>query len=232
MKWTEQLSEQGYDMINGVIRSQRLGQLWVQRGHEEPQLYYQELEHAFTAAVELKAQSDSALDLNSSRSAEYGFNIGLTLLEGLMEAIGLSRLSLSSKLGTGKKLSIRYENAECQSFPLGEVDAYLSHADFRHPNPVLLRMLNRNDLLLITGVITAKNIRVEMETEALVKSEVVTKLNKAASGKLEFKKGRDRKVRMSSTGKDAFPVAVQAHRLQFARGQFRGLKLVTDADLF
>lgn len=232
MKWTDHLKEQGYDMINGPIRSHQLRQIWLKDWNSEPQLYYQDIDHAFTSPSPLSIKKDPTLDLNSTQSDDYGFNIGITFLDSILESLGLGALKLSSVFDGGKKLSIKYENAESQAIPIGEMTAYLSSADFKHPNPVLLRKLNRNDLMVITGIVLANQIQIELESDTKIKAEVITKLNKMASGNIEFTKAKDNKLKMSSSGKTIFPVAVQAHRLQYAKGVFHGLKLVTDGDVF
>ena len=72
----------------------------------------------------------------------------------------------------------------------------------------------------------------ELESNIKVKPEMMTKLNKMASGHLQFTNAKENKIKMTSAGKTIFPVAVQAHRIQFSKGVFRGLKLVTDRDMF
>lgn len=232
MKWTDHLREQGYDLINGPIRSHQLRQLWIKDWNSEPQLYYQDLDHAFTSAIPLSIRKDPTLELNSTKEDEYGFNIGITFLDQILESIGLGSLKLSMLFNTGKKVSIKYEHAESQSIPIGEINNYLSTADFKHPNPVLLRNMNQNDVLVITGIVTAAQIQIQMETSVKLKPEIMTKLNKMASGNLQFTKANENKIKMTSAGKMVFPVAVQAHRIQFSKGIFRGLKLVTDGDMF
>lgn len=232
MKWTNHLREQGYDLINGPIRSHQLRQIWLKNWNSEPQLYYQDIEHAFTSTTTLSVKTDPTLDLNSTQEDEYGFKIGLTFLDTLLESIGLGSLKLGSVLEHGKKISIKYENAESQSIPVGEIDNYFTTADFKHPNPVLLRNLNRNDLLIITGIVSAAQIQIEMESTVKVKPEIMTKLNKMASGNIEFTKAKENKIKMRSIGKTIFPVAVQAHRIHYSKGVFHGLKLITDGEVF
>lgn len=232
MKWTDHLKEQGYDLINGPIRSHQLRQLWIKDWNSEPQLYYQDIDHAFTSSVSLSIKQDPTLSLHSTRDDEYAFNIGITFLDQILESIGLGSLKLSMIFNTGKKISIKYEHAESQSIPVGEIANYLSLADFKHPNPVLLRNANRNDVIVITGIVSASQIQMELESNIKVKPEMMTKLNKMASGHLQFTNAKENKIKMTSAGKTIFPVAVQAHRIQFSKGVFRGLKLVTDRDMF
>lgn len=232
MKWTDHLCEQGYDLINGPIRSHQIRQIWLKNWNSEPQLYYQDIDHAFNSIVPLSIKKDPTLELNTTSDDEYGFNIGITFLDQILESIGLGSLKLSAVFNSGKKISIKYENAESQSIPIGEITNYLTTADFKHPNPVLLRNLNRNDLLVITGIITASQIQIEMETDVKIKPEIITKLNKMASGNIEFTRSKENKIKMSSSGKSIFPVAVQAHRIDYSKGIFRGLQLITDGDVF
>jgi hypothetical protein len=112
--------------------------------------------------------------------------------------------------------------------PLGEITDYLSRADFKHPNPVLLKNANRNNILVITGAIMAQNLIVEIETDFNIDSNLVATLNQAADGKLEFTANSQQKLKMVSSGSSFFPIAVQANRIDFDKGVFKGLTLVTD----
>jgi hypothetical protein len=111
---------------------------------------------------------------------------------------------------------------------LGDITNYLSSADFKHPNPVLLKNANRNNILIITGAVMAQNLVVEIETDFNLDASLVATLNQAADGKLEFSSNSQQKLKMISSGSTFFPIAAKASRIDYDRGVFKGLTLVTD----
>jgi hypothetical protein len=171
--------------------------------------------------------------VTSTETDTYGFNLGLTVLDEILKSIGVGQFDLSASIKTGKKVSISYDQSVTKIIPTGELTNYLSQADFTHPNPILLRNANKDNLLVITGVVLAKNLEVEIETDVNVDSDLVARLNKVANGKLGFTRKSDQELKMEASGKVSFPVAVKAHRIDFDNGLFNGLTLVSDRrDLF
>ncbi|MFP4289327.1 MAG: hypothetical protein ACLFQS_08710 [Bacteroidales bacterium] len=228
MKLTAYLREQGYDLIEGPVRNHKTMQLWIKKPFNEIQLYYMNIDHAFESEVKFNEVTDPALSINSSKKDDYAFNIGITYLEEILKSIGLGNFEISSKIKSGKKVTISYNNSFTKVIPLGEVTNYLSTADFRHPNPVLLRNANRNNILVITGIIYAQNLVADINTDFDLDTNLVAQLNKAADGKLNFKIAQMQNLKMISSGSNHFPIAVKANRIDFDKGVFKGLKLVTD----
>jgi hypothetical protein len=70
-----------------------------------------EINHAFNSSVQLTITEDSALSVDTSKSDEFGFNIGVSLLEEILKSLGLGSFELSAKIKSGKKVTIRYDNA-------------------------------------------------------------------------------------------------------------------------
>lgn len=228
MNLTKTLRDLGYDLIEGPVRNHKPLQLWLKRTFDQPELYYESIEHAFVSNVELEEITTNALTVNSSTKNDYNFNIGITLLEDILKSLGLGAFNISSKIESGYRVTISYDNSITKEYAIGNIIDYLSSADFVHPNPILLKNANRNNILLITGAIFAKNLIVEIETDFTLDSELLVKLNSAGQGNLDFSKTGQNLLKMTSTANMHFPVAVKANKIDFDRGVFSDLSLVGD----
>jgi len=228
MKLSKYLRDAGYDLIEGPVRNHKPLQLWLKQPGNEAELYYSDINHAFNSPVQLTITEDPAFSVDSSKTNEYGFNIGVSLLDEILKSLGLGNLELSAKVKSGKKVTIGYDNSLTKIVAVGEVENYLSMADFRHPNPVLLRNANRNNILLITGVVVAKNLVVEILPDGRWDAGLAASLNLAADGKIEFSGSSQQSLKMVSCGNNFFPVAVKANKIDFDNGIFRRLEPVTD----
>jgi len=228
MKLTKYLRNAGYDPIEGPVRNHKPLQLWLKQPFNEAELYYIDINHAFFSPVQLSILEDPALSVDMTKSDEFGFNIGVSLLQEILKSIGLGAFDLSTKVKSGKKIKISYENSVTNVVALGDITNYLSSADFNHPNPVLLKNANRNNILIITGVVSAQNMIVEIETDFDLNTDLITNLNQAADGKLDFSISSQQQLKMISGGNSFFPIAVKANRIEFEKGVFKGLNLVTD----
>jgi len=228
MKLTKFLGDQGYDLIEGPIRSHKPLQLWLKKPFDEAQLYYANIGHAFKSDVELIEIENPALSVDYTKKDDYGFNIGITLLEEILKTLGLGTFEISAKIKSGKTVTISYENSVTKEYALGNLEEYLFSADFLHPNPSLLKNANSNYLLLITGTVFAKNLVVDIETDFTVDAGLIASLNAVAEGKLDFTISNQSKLKMTSNIGIYFPIAVQASRIDFDRSRFKKLILVTD----
>lgn len=222
------LKRAGYDLIDGPIRTHKPLQLWLKKNVSRAELYYDHVSHAFESNVVLTETVDNALNVTSARKNEYAFNIGLTVLEETLKALALGSFQLSSKLKSGKKVTISYDNSETRQYPVGKLQDYFTGADFAHPNPILLKQANLNNILVVSGAVFAKNLITEIETDFAIDADLVTSLNEIVDGKLEFSSNNQYNIKMTAEAATFFPVAVKANRLAFNRGVFKSLDLITD----
>ena len=194
----------------------------------EAELYYANVNQAFTSEIVLEEIENTSLSIDSSKKDEYGFNIGITILDEILKSIGLGTLELSSKITSGKTITISYDNAITREYAIGNIENYFAAADFVHANPSLLKNANKNNILIITGVVFAKNLLVTIDTDFTITADLVTSLNTIADGKLDFTRHTNNSLQMVSSGNGSFPIAIKASRIDFDKGVFKKLKLVTD----
>ena len=232
MNLTKTLRKQGYDLISGPIRNHQLLQLWLKTPFNDVELYYAHLDHAFTSTVALKSIENPSLQIDATIKDTYGFNIGMSLLQELLNSLGLGAFELSLEVASGKKISISYKGAVTREVPIGELENYFSNADFKHPNKTLLRNANRDQLLLITGVLFAKNLVVDIETDVAIDPDLIVKLTDLVAGELNFSKQGSHSLQMVSSGKSFFPIAVKASRVYFDKGHLEKTYLISDNRLF
>jgi hypothetical protein len=228
----QHLQKAGYDLIDGPIRNHKPLQIWMKQSFDPAELYYENILHAFKSKVKLKLEKDAGLIFDENLKTDYSFNIGLTLIKELLQSMGLPPVELENYFQSGKKLSISYKNAISEAVPMGNLVEFLQKADFVHPNPILLRAANRNNLLIITGVLTAEQLIVELESDTKLSNKEIMALTKAANNKIEVSVAKNKKTRMIA-GQGRFPIAVKAARMDFDKGQFSNISLMTDGrDLF
>lgn len=228
MNLTKILRNQGYDLIEGPIRNHNLLQLWLKKSFNDVQLYYSHVKHAFVSPAEMTVIENSALNVDATTKDTYSFNIGISVLEEILKSLGLGTFEISSKIKSGKKVTISYDNSITKEVPIGEIHSFLASADFKHPNKALLKNANCDNILIISGVLFAKNLVVEIETDFSLSADLVIKLNNAVDGKLDFSMLNEGKLKMVSSGNNYFPIAVKADRIDFDKGHFDNTNLVTD----
>ena len=230
MKLTNFLSEQGYDLIEGPVRNHKPLQLWLKKPFDEAQLYYDNISHAFKSDIVLNEIENAALNVDYTKKDEYGFNIGITLLGEILKTLGLGAFEITSKIQSGKTVTISYGNSITKEYTIGNLEEYFYSADFLHPNPSLLKNINQNYLLLTTGTVFAQNLVVDIETNFTLNAAFIAGLNDVADGKLDFSTDSLNKLKMNSNVGISFPIAVKASRIDYDRSRFKKLIQVTDTN--
>ena len=226
------LRKSGYDFIDSPIRNHKPLQIWLQKPHNAVELYYEHISHALVSEVHLKVTEDKALTVSYEQKQEYKFNIGITVLEELLSSLGLGNMGLATSFKSGKKVTISYNNSKTLSVPTGEISNYLSSSDFKYPNRELMRNANRDNLLIISGVLMARDLKTTIETDMEISAEVKAKLIEAAEGKIDFNMISGKKLEMISEANIPFPIAVKANRIDFDKGEFKKMKIITDNRFF
>jgi hypothetical protein len=228
MDLTKSLKNAGYDLIDSPIRNHKLCQLWLKKDFDKIQMYFDQINYAFKSNVVLTQITNDALKVDSTKTNEFSFNLGITILEEILKSLGLSNLELSANLKSGKSVKISYDNSITKEIETGTLDQFLFNSDFVHPNELLLKNLNRNDVIIITGILYAKNLIVEIETDFNISAELKAKLTAAGEGKLDFSSSTQKKLKMTSETGNFYPIAVKASRLDFDHGKYKNQKLITD----
>lgn len=233
MDLTSSLKKAGYDLIDSPVRNHKLTQLWLKKDFDSVQYLYDQLEYALVSDIKLNVFENNALSVTSEIKNEFKFNLGITVLDNILKSIGLANLSLSSEIKGGKTVKISYDNSISKEIELGALNSYLSNADFLHPNNLLLKYLNKNDVIIVTGVLYAKNLIVEVATDFSITAELKAKLESVVEGKVDFNFSTDKKIKMTAQTGDYYPIAVKANRLKYSHGKYKDQKLITDnRDIF
>lgn len=232
MDLSSSLRKMGYDLIESPIRNHKINQLWLKRDFDRIQMYFDQLTYAFSSNVDLPVFTNDALKVDSTSKNEFNFNLGITVLEEILKSIGISNLDLSSEIKSGKSVIISYDNSVTKEIELGLLESFLFNSDFLHPNELLLKNLNRNDVIITTGILYAKNLVVEIETDFSITAELKAKLTAIGEGKLDFSNSSEKKLKMTSETGNFYPIAVKASRLNFDNGKFKKQNLITDSRNF
>jgi hypothetical protein len=229
MNLTRLLRKQGYDLIQGPVRNHGLLQLWLKRPLDEAELYYLHIDHAFESPIKLGKRRTKILNINHTVQNNYRFHIGLSVVDRLQRALGLAGdFAPSIYHLSGKRVGLSYDQVTSTEIAIGEVQTYLTEADFLHTNKRLLKNANRNNLLLITGILVAKSIHIEIETEKKIDAAAKTEFLKLFKGKFELEAISEKKLVMSANDIGSFPIAVKVYRIDFDDGQFVNTTQLSD----
>jgi hypothetical protein len=228
MDLIKHLSKSGYDLIEGPIRNHQPLQLWLKQGSNRPELYFDHVSQVFKNPYELTVDEDPTLNVEATHQVEHEFKVGVTVLKELMQGIGGTPFDISTGIHTGQKISLKYKDAYTASVAIGKLTSFLSESTTEDVGENFMHHLNSNQVLLITGVVFAKQLVMDVSADRDIDVGWVAKLQAAKDPKLSFSLENKRQLKMTTSGTKEFPVAIKASRLDFDQRKFKGMRLVTD----
>jgi hypothetical protein len=228
MDLIKHLSKSGYDLIDGPIRNHQPLQLWLKQGANRPELYFEHITQVFKHPKELVVDQDLTMNVEATHQVEHDFTVGVAVLKDLMLGIGGTPFDISTGIQTGQKISIKYKDAYTASVGIGSLTSFLAESNLVEQNENFIRQLNSNNVLLISGVVFAKQLVMDIATDRDLDVSWVAKLKNAKDPKLSFSLENKRQLKMTTNGAKEFPIAIKASRLDFDQGKFKGMRLVTD----
>lgn len=233
MSLTRVLKNQGYDLISGPDRNHKILQLWRMKGTNAVEFYLDSIMDVFESDVNLQPREGLAFDVQSIATEEYKFKLGMTFFSGALKATGLGRTKLDSEIFGGKTVKASYEDAITNYVSIGEVSRFLSQADFVYTNHDLMNDLNRNNILLISGVILAKRLVLEVSADKTFQNEFVSEIENLVEGDVSIKQYDNNMLKIESISPEYFPIAVKAERIDFDKSIFKRTVPITDTkDIF
>ncbi len=78
----------------------------------------------------------------------------------------------------------------------------------------------------------ARDLKATIETELDISAKVEAQLIEAVEGKIDFKLISGNKLEMKSEGNSLFPIAIKANRIDYDKGEFKKMTLITDNRFF
>lgn len=234
MSLTKLLKSKGFDFIDSPMRSHILLQLWRKSVSNPATFYAHHYSDIFkdngTVINPLKA---NALDVNATKTNKLQFNLGLSGLKNLLANLNLGNVGIDSKITGGKTISTSFNSAYSIVIPEVELDALFTDTDIKLNSTNLMKHLNSNDILIVSGILYAKELLIEIESDNEITAQTEADIALAVSGKIQVERTGAKSIKMTTTLPDEFPIAIQAHQLAFNKGEFNKAKLITDdKDLF
>jgi hypothetical protein len=227
---SRKLRKNGFDMIDGISREHRVLQIWKKKMGDVAQLSFGDINKAFSNPDKvLTISKANALDAVSDASKEFKFNIGASVLEDLLAQAKLGELGLNSKIEKGKKVTISFSDAYTEQVENGELTEYFHGADVLPNSPAFLKDLNRDNFIVITTVLFAKNLKAEIESESKISADLDAKVNGIVGGKLSLVRNSDSKVTLNARVGEDFPIAVKFSKIKYDNSTFDNLIQVSDS---
>jgi hypothetical protein len=221
------LWDQKYDFLEGVDRSHQVGQLWVKPNLSPPR-YYGQLDHEFVsdnlnAPVPVAKPIGTLQGISGTKTTDKKFSLGVSVLEVALKGMNIGTAGLGTALSFAKTLSMSFDEITGSGVSEGEVDRFLHNADLRTPNPSFLKQLNLDNVLLIMRSLKSSKVSIHVTYATKIDADLKAQaLSETIGTKVDAKVVGNSEITFSfPTHPTVF--AIQAVRLRFRNGDFRGV---------
>lgn len=228
MNLKKELSRMGYDLITGPVRDQDVLQLWLKKDLNPPVPYKPNIGDLITSDVVLTPEEKPALDINYGHQSEFDFHLGINALSGLLSKLGIAKLDITGNANRGKRVLMSYGGCSTLTVYQGDLVDFIGSGSLKSNSRPTKIDLMKDNMLVISGVYLAADVKVVFETEGDWSANVEGKLSAQADGKASFKLHNQKKLEMTSEGNTPFPIAVMANRLIWDNNGFKKLRPVGD----
>ena len=228
MSLERKLREANYELIDNPIRNKRELQLWVNKLMDKPTLYCEHINDIFRNSMELTPLHSPGLSINSSDVKTHQFTTGISLVKNVLDKMNLGKGDIDSIIKTGRSVQISYDKSEVPEYPKYMLEKYIIESEFDRNNHLLKEDLNRDNILLISGMVYAKNFSAKIETNFDITTTIEADLKQILNSKVEVGVTDKNILMIKAEDEERIPIAVQIFKLRFKRGEFKGMRLITD----
>lgn len=243
MNLEKELKKQGYDLIKGSVRNQKLLQIWNKNGND-PITYYGCFRTEGKDSI-MKSLYPSFNDLNISSTINdntLDSNVlqmlcaERTKMNGAFGATFLSKIlgkdysnTVDGLFSKQNDLTMSYKQVFSQVVPKGKIDVFFSQANLDHLPKVLTKDWNRKNMYIISSLILAKEIMIENNGSFDLDIEAhLSNASELSNGQFSIETNSNSSFSMSFQDDFALPVAVKAYRLDFNNNNYKKARMVTD----
>jgi hypothetical protein len=228
MKLKQILRDQAYDLVEGPERGFAPLQLWRKKSFQKIEPYEGNIQEIFGIDNQLTEHPARVTNINFSNHQDFEFKHGVSVLKTLLEKLNLGDLGgeLSGKID--RKITASYSGCQSRKVYPRDLIQYFEKADLTSAGNSFLDDANKDNFIVITGVMEATDIQWVLESTIDLKSELKTTIKKMVDLNLKHDFLNEKKLELTFEGVEPLVFAVKASRLVCKKDQFHELKPVSD----
>ncbi len=226
--YVELLKRQGYCLVRLPRADIRPAQVLVQAGRDLQSAG--ELGSAFvpgTVPLPFPRTDIPVADLRGQGTGRLGAGLGLSILGDVIQALGGGTAGLDGAYQRARRFSFTFREVLRDSIDLVELDHFLSQAELHPMGTNVRRLLDADELYVITATLKSNKLTVEAhgEQDSALGVEA-SAIQSVVGAQVRVAQEQSTLSKMTYTGPKPLVFAIQAVRLLYRDGFFSALKPV------
>jgi hypothetical protein len=221
------LKDQGYNVVQFPKADLRPTQLLSRKGNKLQRIG--ELTTTFIpGATALPSISDDqpGPNISGTKSANIDINVGLSILSGLISALGASTLGLSGSYTQARKIQFEFDTCIENHTEISALDAFLAGASVNPLARAVTDMLNDDDIFVVTSTIRSAKINtIATDSNNAAISLDVPVVQNTVGANVKVTASGAASATVAYQGSVPLAFGYQAVQLIFADGAYRTMRL-------
>ena len=165
--------------------------------------------------------------INGLRTKDIRIGIGLTILRGIVGAMGGSSLGFEKEYKQAQYGVFEFRNVKEDRIEIGELDQYLDKADIDPANDSASQLLDADLIYITTGILKSTQFTFEARSDSGDGVSVnIGAIQQQVGGKVKVTANSGTSTKVTYEGKIPLIFAFQAAQLYYVRGGYRVIKSV------
>jgi hypothetical protein len=168
-------------------------------------------------------RSNAATNIKGQKSSSLKIGIGVSILNGMLAALGGGTLSAGINYTNARKISFIFDNVTSTLVDAIPVGSYLRDGDIDQTNPISLPFLTGSGrLLVIVDALKSNKISVQFESSNGVGASIdVPVISGAVGGKLDIDSTRASEGILTFEGDKLLTFGFKCFQIQLDKGELR-----------
>jgi len=169
-----------------------------------------------------------AANVNGNRSGNLKLDVGLTILQGLIEALGGNKVGIDAGYGNSSTIQFEFTDVTNDFVERNALDIFLSEANLK-PGPTVGALLDADKVYAVVSILKSDKISVSAKdsNQASVKLDVPV-IEKAVGANIAVSGGNDADKTVSYEGKSPVVFGFQAVQLIYDNGKYQSYRDLTN----
>jgi hypothetical protein len=171
------------------------------------------------------ARDRPAASISGRRTGSLDASLGLSLLCGIVAAMGGSEVGLDQTYRSARTLTFEFREVTEDSVPVVELDQYLAGARIRVPSSHVASLLDADDLYVTTAVLRSRTLTVRAQDEQGASVAIqLPQVQQLVGGRLGVSWAGDAASALVYTGTHRLGFGFRAVRLFYEDGRFQAFR--------
>lgn len=167
----------------------------------------------------------ASANISGQRTGDLSLGIGLTLLGSIIGAMGGSSLGLKAHYRAAKTVAFTFFDVLTDVANIAQLDQFISASDVNPTGTAVARMLDADDIYVITDTIKSCKISVEAAESSGAGLDLdVPVIQQVVGGNVNVSKSAGAQTALTYAGSIPLVFGFQAVRLWFEGGRFKMLR--------